>query len=89
MINPQIHSDTTQLAISLIQKPSITPNDAGCIPLIIERLNQLGFQSEILRFGDVDNLWAKYNTQGPLLVFLGHTDVVPPGSLRRLELTTL
>lgn len=80
MINPQIYSDTTQLAISLIQKPSITPNDAGCIPLIIERLNQLGFQSEILRFGDVDNLWAKYNTQGPLLVFLGHTDVVPPGS---------
>ncbi len=74
-----IYSDTLQLAISLMEKPSITPDDAGCIPLIIERLNQVGFQSELLRFGEVDNLWAKYQTQGPLLVFLGHTDVVPPG----------
>lgn len=80
MTNLHTDSNTLKLAISLIEKPSITPNDAGCIPLIAERLNRLGFQSEMLRFGEVDNLWAKREGEVPLLVFLGHTDVVPPGA---------
>lgn len=76
-----MHSDTLQLAIELMAKPSITPHDANCMPLIIERLKRVGFQTEILRFGEVDNLWAKCDQDGPLLVFLGHTDVVPPGPI--------
>lgn len=76
-----IHSETLALAIELMAKPSITPHDANCMPLIIERLKRVGFQTEILRFGEVDNLWAKRGEGGPLLVFLGHTDVVPPGPM--------
>lgn len=74
-------SDTLALAIELIEKPSITPHDAGCIPLLTTRLNKAGFQTEILCFGDVDNLWVKRGEKAPLFVFLGHTDVVPPGNL--------
>jgi succinyl-diaminopimelate desuccinylase len=67
------------LAKQLIAKPSITPKDQGCLALISERLTPLGFQCESLRFGEVDNLWARYGDQTPLFVFAGHTDVVPPG----------
>lgn len=74
-------STTLELAIELMQKPSVTPIDAGCIPLLMERLESLGFQSEILSFGEVTNLWSKRGNEGPLLVFLGHTDVVPTGSI--------
>ena len=74
--------DTTlELAMTLIGRASVTPEDAGCQPLIGERLEQLGFSIEALRFDDVDNLWARRGTEKPLFVFAGHTDVVPPGPL--------
>jgi succinyl-diaminopimelate desuccinylase len=72
-------SDVLALAKTLIARPSVTPDDAGCQALLSERLARAGFACESLRFGDVDNLWATHGTDGPVLVFLGHTDVVPPG----------
>jgi len=74
-------SATLDLAIQLISRPSVTPQDAGCQPLLAERLQASGFTVEHLRFGDVDNLWARHGHQAPLFVFAGHTDVVPPGPL--------
>lgn len=67
------------LACELIARPSITPDDAGCQALIAERLQRAGFACEHLRFGEVDNLWATHGTGEPVLLLLGHTDVVPPG----------
>ena len=67
------------LARALIARPSITPEDAGCQPLMIERLEALGFRCQRLRFGDTDNFWAEWGDGGPLFAFAGHTDVVPPG----------
>ncbi len=72
-------SPTLELAMGLIRRPSVTPNDAGCQAFLAERLTAVGFQAEHLRFGDVDNLWATRGRNGPLFVFAGHTDVVPPG----------
>lgn len=69
----------TELAESLIACPSVTPNDAGCQKIISKRLAKIGFKCEAMRFGDVDNLWARLGSDAPLLVFAGHTDVVPPG----------
>ncbi|HYQ90704.1 MAG TPA: M20/M25/M40 family metallo-hydrolase, partial [Candidatus Competibacteraceae bacterium] len=74
-------SDTLELAMELIGRPSVTPDDAGCQEILLERLAALGFRSECLRFGVVDNFWARYGDREPLLVFAGHTDVVPPGPL--------
>jgi succinyl-diaminopimelate desuccinylase len=68
-----------ELAKELISRPSITPHDAGCQILISQRLATIGFECESMRFGDVDNLWARYGKASPLFVFAGHTDVVPPG----------
>jgi len=70
---------TIELARQLIQRASVTPNDAGCQILIAERLKPLGFHIEPMRFGEVDNLWAKRGNDGPLFCFAGHTDVVPTG----------
>ncbi|AIF49033.1 succinyl-diaminopimelate desuccinylase [Dyella japonica] len=67
------------LACDLIRRRSVTPDDAGCQALIGQRLQAAGFRVEHLRFGEVDNLWATHGEGGPLLVFLGHTDVVPSG----------
>lgn len=72
---------TLDLALSLIAYPSLTPCDHGCQKLISERLSQHGFICESFRFGEVDNLWARYGTEEPLIVFAGHTDVVPPGPI--------
>lgn len=73
-------SDVLQLTRDLIVRPSVTPDDAGCQTLIAERLRSAGFACEHLRFGAVDNLWATHGSgDGPTLVLLGHTDVVPPG----------
>ena len=71
--------DVLALTRELIARPSVTPEDAGCQALIARRLTAAGFRCESLRFGDVDNLWAVHGTDGPTLVLLGHTDVVPPG----------
>ena len=70
---------TLELAMALIRRASITPADAGCQTLITEMLGAAGFEVEPMRFGDVDNLWARHGSSAPLLVFAGHTDVVPPG----------
>lgn len=72
---------TLALAQALIQRESVTPNDAGCCDLVAKRLEPLGFRTEFLKFGDVTNLWAvrEGGKPGPTLVLAGHTDVVPPG----------
>jgi len=72
-------STTLELAKALIGRASVTPDDAGCQPLIAARLQAIGFSIESLRFGEVDNLWARRGNATPLFVFAGHTDVVPPG----------
>lgn len=74
-------TDVIKLAQQLIACPSITPNDAGCQTILRERLTSIGFSCETLCFAEVENLWARYGNQAPLLVFAGHTDVVPPGPL--------
>ena len=72
------------LAEALIRRPSVTPDDAGCQQLLVERLAPLGFRCETVCSGPVTNLWARRDAAaGPLLVFAGHTDVVPPGPLER------
>jgi len=78
-------SSTLELTCELIKRPSITPEDAGCQKLLAERLEKLGFKIEHLRFGEVDNLWARRGEEKPLLVFAGHTDVVPAGSLEQWQ----
>ena len=70
---------TLDLAKQLIQRPSVTPQDEKCQQILAERLSALGFQIEFLNFADVSNLWAVIGADGPLFVFAGHTDVVPPG----------
>lgn len=70
---------TLELAKDLISRQSNTPLDAGCQELMIRRLEPLGFKIERMRFDDVDNFYARKGTSGPLLVFAGHTDVVPTG----------
>lgn len=72
-------SPTLALARELIARPSVTPDDQGCQRLIGERLAALGFSLECMNFGEVTNLWARRGSEGPLLAFAGHTDVVPPG----------
>jgi len=72
-------SDVLELACELIGRRSVTPEDAGCQALVAERLAGAGFAIEHLRHGAVDNLWATHGRDGPTLVFLGHTDVVPSG----------
>ena len=72
-------NSTLDLAKALIARRSLTPDDAGCQEIMIERLQKLGFKIEPMRFGNVDNFWARRGTTGPLLCFAGHTDVVPTG----------
>ena len=76
---------TLELACELIRRPSVTPDDRGCQQLLADRLQPLGFKVEHLRFGEVDNLWARRGVDTPLLVFAGHTDVVPPGPPEQWE----
>ncbi|MGO4778956.1 M20/M25/M40 family metallo-hydrolase, partial [Lysobacter sp. 2RAB21] len=73
-------SAVLELTCDLIARPSVTPDDLGCQALIAGRLTRAGFACEHLRFGEVDNLWAVHGDgDGPTLVLLGHTDVVPSG----------
>ena len=78
-------TETLALTKALIQQPSVTPDDAGCMDLISQRLQKLDFVIQRLPFDEVDNLWAICGSKGPLTVFLGHTDVVPPGELNNWE----
>jgi succinyl-diaminopimelate desuccinylase len=73
--------DTLALTCDLMSRASVSPVDGGCQALMGARLAALGFRVENLRFGDVDNFWARRGTGAPLLCFAGHTDVVPPGPL--------
>ena len=72
-------SDILDLTCDLIRRRSLTPDDAGCQAVIAARLQRAGFGVEHLRYADVDNLWATHGSGDPVLVFLGHTDVVPTG----------
>jgi len=72
-------SPTVELTRQLIARQSVSPVDAGCQALLIERLMALGFAVENLRFGPVDNFWAKRGQGTPVFCFAGHTDVVPTG----------
>jgi succinyl-diaminopimelate desuccinylase len=80
MITPP-KSDTLQLTERLIARASVSPTDGGCQALMIERLAAIGFTVETLKFGPVENFWAKRGHGGPVFCFAGHTDVVPPGPL--------
>lgn len=71
--------DTIDLAMQLIGKRSITPEDRGCQSLIGDLLAAAGFAVEPMRFGAVDNLWVRHGVAAPVLAFAGHTDVVPAG----------
>ncbi|RIY39790.1 succinyl-diaminopimelate desuccinylase [Neopusillimonas maritima] len=70
---------------ALIARPSVTPDDAGCQPMLSERLAGVGFKSETLVFEEVTNLWLRKGTQAPCVVFAGHTDVVPTGPLEQWD----
>ncbi|MDP2822555.1 MAG: succinyl-diaminopimelate desuccinylase [Sulfuritalea sp.] len=70
-------------ARALIARPSVTPDDAGCLDLIASWLRPLGFRIERMDVGGVSNLWARRGTAGRLICFAGHTDVVPTGPLEQ------
>jgi succinyl-diaminopimelate desuccinylase len=73
-------SATLDLAKQLIKLESVTPNDGGCQEILAARLDAIGFNIQHFIFEDVANLWATIGESGPILVFAGHTDVVPAGS---------
>lgn len=81
-----IMTPTLRLAIDLINKRSVTPEDCGCQSMLVERLDKYGFASEHLRFDDVDNLWSITPGEGPIFCFAGHTDVVPTGNENNWDL---
>ncbi|ORT50437.1 succinyl-diaminopimelate desuccinylase [Vibrio sp. qd031] len=72
---------TLSLACDLINRQSVTPVDAGCQEMMIERLKALGFSIEVMVFEDTTNFWARRGTEAPLFAFAGHTDVVPSGPI--------
>lgn len=84
---PTIDDQDATLALTreLIARRSVTPDDDGCQDSMMARLEQVGFSVEPMRFDEVDNFWAIRGTSGPLLVFAGHTDVVPPGDDTRWD----
>ena len=76
-------NDTFELAVELLKRRSLTPDDAGCHDLIASRLQKLGFHIERHHHNGVDNLWARRGHTAPLVCFAGHSDVVPTGPLER------
>ncbi len=76
-------SPVLALAKDLISRQSVTPEDAGCQDVMIERLKALGFEIEVMVFEDTTNFWARKGTEAPLFAFAGHTDVVPAGKLEQ------
>ncbi|HEX5209918.1 MAG TPA: succinyl-diaminopimelate desuccinylase, partial [Steroidobacteraceae bacterium] len=75
-------SATLELTRDLMARRSVTPADEGCQEVMIRRLRTLGFEVEPLRFGAVENFWARHGSEdGPVFCFAGHTDVVPTGPL--------
>ncbi|MBE4619709.1 succinyl-diaminopimelate desuccinylase [Vibrio navarrensis] len=78
-------TDSPVLALTkdLISRQSVTPEDAGCQDVMIERLQALGFEIERMVFEDTTNFWARRGSEAPLFAFAGHTDVVPAGKLEQ------
>lgn len=76
-------NETLELAKALIARRSVTPEDAGCQQLIIDRLVPLGFKAEVFKCGEVVNLLIRHGTAKPLVVLAGHTDVVPAGPIEK------
>jgi succinyl-diaminopimelate desuccinylase len=72
-------SRTLELTKNLINRKSVTPEDAGCQEMMTNILKPLGFEVEDLTFADTKNIWARKGTEEPLFCFAGHTDVVPSG----------
>jgi succinyl-diaminopimelate desuccinylase len=71
--------DAVNLTRELIRRPSVTPADAGAMDVVEQTLKGLGFACRRMRFGEIENLYARYGTARPNLCFAGHTDVVPVG----------
>jgi succinyl-diaminopimelate desuccinylase len=71
--------DPVQLSCELIRRPSVTPADAGAMDIVERELAALGFACRRMRFGQIENLYARRGAQGPNLCYAGHTDVVPVG----------
>jgi succinyl-diaminopimelate desuccinylase len=71
--------DAINLTRDLIQRPSVTPADAGAMDIVEQTLTKLGFACRRMKFGEIENLYARFGTAGPNLCFAGHTDVVPVG----------
>jgi succinyl-diaminopimelate desuccinylase len=78
-------SKTRALTEQLIALDSVTPADKGCQQTLIHLLEPLGFVCETIQSGDVTNLWARRGTTAPVLVFAGHTDVVPTGPVEQWQ----
>ena len=72
-----------KLAKDLIRKPSITPKDAGAINLWAKNLKSIGFNCKIINFKNIKNLYAKLGKSSPNFCYAGHTDVVPPGNVKK------
>jgi succinyl-diaminopimelate desuccinylase len=73
--------DAVELTRDLIRRPSVTPADAGAMDVVEEALNGYGFACRRMKFGEIENLYARYGVVGPNLCFAGHTDVVPVGDV--------
>lgn len=78
-MNDKALSDTVELAMELVRRASVSPEDKGCQDLMADRLRIAGFQIEALPFGEVSNFWARRGDASPLFCLAGHTDVVPSG----------
>ena len=76
-------SRTLDLTEKLLGRESVTPDDKGCQDHLKSWLEPLGFRCETIVSGEVTNLWARKGTESPVLVFAGHTDVVPTGPLEK------
>ena len=79
------NNEVISLAKELIRRPTITPKDLGCQEIFKDKLLKLGFKCEDMIFDDTTNLWARKGSKSPLLVFAGHTDVVPTGPLEQWD----
>jgi succinyl-diaminopimelate desuccinylase len=71
--------DPLELARALVRRPSVTPADAGAMDVLQGALEGLGFRCRRLRFGEIENIYARRGSRGPNFCFGGHTDVVPSG----------
>src|SRR6478609_9138099 len=76
---PQL--DPVALTQELIRRPSVTPADEGAMDIVQRTLEALGFSCRRMKFGDIENLYARFGTASPNLCFAGHTDVVPVGDI--------